>query len=111
MSAPEPVPRLVPERPLPPYAFVPGRGPHPVSDPRGHSYNRAPERPAPIDPERWQQSQPYLFGFDLVNRGFYWEAHEVWEGLWHACGRSGPTADLLKGLIQLAAAGVKVRQG
>ena len=34
----------------------------------------------------------------------------MWEGLWHAHGRNGPIADLLKGLIKLAAAGVKVRQ-
>src|SRR5262249_23073005 len=41
----------------------------------------------------------------------YWEAHEVWEGLWQACGRRGVTADFLKGLIRLAAAGVKARAG
>ncbi|MGD0039334.1 MAG: DUF309 domain-containing protein, partial [Isosphaeraceae bacterium] len=38
-------------------------------------------------------------------------AHESWESLWHAHGRRGPTADLLQGLIKLAAAGVKVREG
>jgi predicted metal-dependent hydrolase len=48
---------------------------------------------------------------DLFNHGYYWEAHEEWEGLWHACGRRGTTADFLKGLIKLAAAGVKVREG
>jgi predicted metal-dependent hydrolase len=48
---------------------------------------------------------------DLFNHGYYWEAHEVWESLWNACGRTGPTADFLKGLIQLAVAGVKVREG
>ncbi len=48
---------------------------------------------------------------DLFNHGYYWEAHEVWEGLWNAAGRSGITADFVKGLIKLAAAGVKVRQG
>jgi predicted metal-dependent hydrolase len=47
----------------------------------------------------------------LFNAGYYWEAHEAWEGLWHVYGRHGPTADVLKGLIKLAAAGVKVREG
>jgi hypothetical protein len=108
LSAP---PRLVPERPLPPYAHVPGRTPHPLSDPRGHRYGVEQERPQPPDPERWQECRPYLFGIDLFNHGYYWEAHEEWEGLWHACGRSGRTADFLKGLIKLAAAGVKVREG
>ncbi|MBI1348759.1 DUF309 domain-containing protein [bacterium] len=48
---------------------------------------------------------------DLFNHGYYWEAHEAWEALWVAVGRSGPVADLLKGLIKLAAAGVKLRAG
>jgi len=48
---------------------------------------------------------------DLFNHGYYWEAHEAWEGLWLAVGKSGPVADLLKGLIKLAAAGVKAREG
>ena len=46
----------------------------------------------------------------LFDAGYYWEAHEVWETLWHAAGRRGPTADILRGLIKLAAAGVKVRE-
>jgi predicted metal-dependent hydrolase len=56
-------------------------------------------------------SRAYLLGCDLFNYGYYWEAHEVWEGLWKACGRRGLTADFLKGLIKLAAAGVKAREG
>jgi hypothetical protein len=52
-----------------------------------------------------------LRGINLFNDGYYWESHEAWEGLWHAHGRRGPTADLLKALIKLAAAGVKVREG
>lgn len=105
------VARFVPEQPFPAYAYVPGHFPHPLSDPRGHSFGARPERPAPLDPERWRLSRPYLYGIDLFNHGYYWEAHEVWEGLWHACGRSGQTGRFLQGLIKLAAAGVKVRQG
>jgi hypothetical protein len=104
-------PRFLPDVPLPPYTHVPGRTPHPVSDPRGHSFGHAPERPAAPDPGDWRGCRPYLRGLDLFNHGYYWEAHEVWEGLWHACGRVGRTADFLKGLIKLAAAGVKVREG
>jgi len=96
---------------MPPYGYVPGRAPHPVSDPAGHSYGIAPERPPPLDPARWHDSPLYRFGIDLFNHGYYWEAHEAWEALWHAAGRRGPVADFLKALIQLAAAGVKVRQG
>jgi hypothetical protein len=49
-------------------------------------------------------------GIDLFNHGFYWEAHEVWEGLWNAAGRRGVIATFLKGLIKLAATGVKWRE-
>ena len=61
--------------------------------------------------QRWQACSPYLYGIDLFNHGYYWEAHEVWEGLWRACGRSGPAGTFLKALIGLAAAGFKVRVG
>jgi hypothetical protein len=109
---PRSVPRLVPELPLPPYTFVPGgRWPHPVSDPRGHSFGRSSDRPPPVTATDWLQSRTYLHGIDLFNHGFFWEAHEAWEALWHAVGRHGPVADFLKGLIHLAAAGVKGGQG
>src|SRR5947209_1764288 len=98
---PSGVPRLVPDEPLPPYTYVPGRCPHPTSDPAGHSFNVPRERPAAPDPDNWAACRPYQVGIDLFNHGYYWEAHEVWEGLWHACGRKGMTADFLKGLIRL----------
>lgn len=104
-------PRFVPDAAFPPYTFVPGRTPHPVRDPAGHLFGKSPELPTPLDPERRQESRAYLYGVDLFNHGYYWEAHEVWEGLWRAAGRTGQIADFLKGLIKLAAAGVKVRQG
>jgi hypothetical protein len=104
-------PRLVPELPLPPYTYVSGQAPHPVSHPDGHRHGVRPEPVAAPDPSRWQECRPYLYGIDLFNCGYYWEAHETWEQLWHACGRAGPTADFLRGLIKLAAAGVKVREG
>ena len=55
--------------------------------------------------------EEYLWGIQLFNCGYYWEAHESWEQVWHACGRKGLAADYLKGLIKLAAAGVKSREG
>jgi predicted metal-dependent hydrolase len=95
----------------PPYAFIPGGPwPHPKSSPRGHSFGRRAAPVAAIVDDQWGRSAAYLRGFALFNAGYYWEAHEVWEALWHAHGRSGPVADVLKGLIKLAAAGVKVRE-
>jgi predicted metal-dependent hydrolase len=65
----------------------------------------------PADRDRGARSRAFLRGVELFNAGYYWEAHEAWEGLWHAYGRKGPSADVLKALIKLAAAGVKVREG
>jgi hypothetical protein len=98
-------------RPLPPYSYVPGHAPHPVSDLRGHMHGHVAEPAPPLDPNDWRASPAYLDGVDLFNHGFYWEAHETWESLWHAAGRGGPTGAWLKGLIKLAAAGVKAREG
>jgi uncharacterized protein len=104
-------PRLLPDRPFPPYAYVPGDTPHPTRDPGGHSYGAEFEIPEPPNPEDWRGCREYLYGIDLFNHGFYWEAHEAWEGLWVACGRRGPTATYLQALISLAAAGLKARSG
>jgi uncharacterized protein len=99
--------RLVPDEPFPPYAFIPGRLPHPTSDPAGHSFGIESIEPAKIESERWHESRPYLYGIDLFNGSYYWESHVAWESLWLVSGRKGVTADFLKGLIKLAAAGVK----
>lgn len=99
------------DRPLPPYSYVPRRAPHPVSNPLGHMYGQEKPRPAPLDPDRWFESEEYRYGVDLFNHGFYWEAHEAWESLWVAAGRRGPTSLWLKALIKYAAAMVKVRAG
>lgn len=109
-SKPAAQPRCLPEIPLPPYTYVPGKTPHPVSDPRGHMFGIEAE-PLNASLEPWHRCHEYLRGIDLFNHGYYWEAHEAWEAVWHAAGRSGPIADLMKGLIKLAAAGVKTRAG
>lgn len=85
--------------PLPAERFLPGRSPRP----------RGPVLPEGLLPGSWEPSEwrrliPYLYAVDLHNHGFWWEAHEVWEGLWHAAGRTTPTARFVQGLIQVAAA-------
>lgn len=104
---------MTPERPFPPYSYVPGGPwPHPIRSPDGHSSGHRPPEPPPIPPgDGWRYSREYLSGMALFDAGYYWESHEVWEGLWNAHGRKGPVADVLKALIKLAAAGVKVREG
>lgn len=103
--------RLLPDHPFPPYAYVPGHTLHPTRDSGGHSYGAEFQIPEPPNPEDWRACRDYLHGIDLFNHGYYWEAHEAWEGLWIACGRRGPTATYLQALISLAAAGLKARSG
>jgi uncharacterized protein len=97
---------------LPAYSYVPGGPwPHP---------NRAKDTLADRDQEPClpattlsgdlAASPMFRRGVELFDAGYYWEAHEAWEFLWHAVGRRGPTADILRGLIKLAAAGIKVRE-
>jgi predicted metal-dependent hydrolase len=59
---------------------------------------------------RWLSSDAFLWGLDLFNHGYYWEAHEAWEGLWQVADRDDPLRTLFKGLILLSAAGVKIRE-
>ena len=106
-------PRYCPERPLPAYRYVPGLHPHPVRDPQGHSYQAAParNRHAPWEVGAWRTLIDWLFGVDLFNAFYFWEAHESWEGLWAAKPRDSAPARMLQGLIQIAAALLKIHLG
>src|SRR5262249_11741445 len=76
--------------PLPPYSYVPGGPwPHPRSSPEGHSFHSTQTAATPIVDDLWEASSVYLRGVTLFNAGYYWEAHEVWELVWHAHGRKG----------------------
>lgn len=89
-------------RPFPARAYLPGSSARPSAEPPDAS---------PLDPARWRSCDAYVEGLALFDRGYYWEAHERWEALWILAGRTGPVAELLRGLIQLAAAALKLRQG
>ncbi len=101
------VPRRYTTAAFPPYRYVPGKGrPHPVRDPRGHSYG-APAEAVWLDAEQWSSCETYLVAVDLFNHGYYWEAHEELERLWRGTGRRTETGVFLQGLIQVAAALLK----
>lgn len=126
-----PEPRYAPDISLPPYSYVPGHErPHPVNDPGGHLYAaRDSAHELPITPSQLStlpddptsrhralaaivaENSQWLYALDLFNAGFYWEAHEAWESFWNAFGRTTPEAQFIQGLIHLAAACVKVREG
>lgn len=55
-------------------------------------------------PASWSECEDYLFGVDLFNRAFLWEAHEAWEWVWIAAGKTTEPAGFVQGLIQISAA-------
>ena len=94
---------------FPPYRYVPGLHPHPTNSLDGHSYGGEDEEHEKWNSELWKTNQEYLFGIDLYNYHYYWEAHEAWEGLWIASVRNSSEHRFLQGLIKLGAALLKIR--
>ena len=52
----------------------------------------------------WRDCEHFLYGIDLFNAGYWWECHEVLEGLWHASGIGSEAGHVLQAVIQCAAA-------
>ena len=93
--------------PFPSYHYLPGQTPHPRRNPRGHSYGQPESKPGLFPAAQWKRSDDYLYGIDLYNFAFWWESHEVFEGLWYASGRNSVQGNFFQSLIQLAAANLK----
>src|SRR5580658_6893270 len=89
-------PRWLPQKSFPPYAYLQGKKPHPVRDPTGHSYQVV---AIPVAAKASLGSNVFLWGLDLFNHGYYWEAHEAWESLWQVAERGSSLRMLFKGLI------------
>lgn len=105
------LPRFMPGRSFPAYRYVPGVHPHPQRDPAGHSYGTRPQHEHRFDwsVDAWATLTDWLWGVDLFNAFYFWEAHEAWEVLWAAKPRESAPGQLLQGLIQVAAALLKIR--
>ncbi|MEY4582501.1 MAG: hypothetical protein RL701_7204 [Pseudomonadota bacterium] len=97
--------RYLPTRPLPSYAFLPGRTPRPsVHVPESNAHEKLTE-------QSWFGHAQYLWGVDLYNADLVWEAHEAWESLWRESLHGSSPRLFLQGLIQCAAASVKSALG
>jgi predicted metal-dependent hydrolase len=90
--------RRLPNIPLPNRRYVPGEMPHP----RHLSASVIPTLALATVDSIWLDTR-WLYGLDLFDAAFYWESHEVWEELWHTLGKTEPDAQLIQGMIQLAA--------
>ncbi len=96
---------------FPAYRYVPTQNPHPVIHPDGHSFGKEETEIERILPEHWQKNSLYLYGIDLFNYGYWWEAHEAWETIWLKTKKFDLEGQYLQGLIQMSAALLKLYQG
>ncbi len=88
---------------FPDYAYLPGQMP------KDEKRSDIPQfRLQKLSSQNWQTNEAYLYGIDLFNHAFYYEAHEVWEELWHVTGHKTQEGIFLKALIQIAAVRLKI---
>ncbi|OUR95858.1 hypothetical protein A9Q84_15275 [Halobacteriovorax marinus] len=98
----------MPEMDLPIYAFIPGRSTHP-NKPGGHMHGEEEPHAEPVEQDAPEENEILRFSLDLFNLEYFWESHVYLEALWNAHGRKGAIADFCKGIIMLAAAGIKLK--
>jgi len=99
-------------QPFPAYRYRPFQSgpaqPHPRNHPEGHAFAEEEAYLPHFSPDDWACCELYLYGIDLFNHGYWWEAHEALETVWHAAGqRSTVCGKFVQGLIQLAGAQLK----
>jgi hypothetical protein len=91
---------------LPAYRYVPGLLPHPFRSEKGHMYHGTPMF---AEGDVWEENEQFLYGADLFDARFLWEAHENWEHCWHRS--EGAQHKCIQGLIQMAASLLKHHMG
>jgi len=95
--------RYAPHYDLPEKRFLPGQGPG-KSRKSFHGW-KFPECPAFLPITSWEENAFYLYGIDLFNHGYFWEAHEVWGESFRAARGLDKTQMLyFQSLVQIAAA-------
>lgn len=99
MSRPEPIP-------LPPHAHVPGRNAR--HDDAVFAQFHDSVRPG-MGAKELARTLAWRAGWVYLNRGFYWEAHEVLEPVWMALPDGSAERQFTQALIQLANAALKHR--
>lgn len=93
---------------LPPEPYVPGR----TARPDEGVFDDLKAVLAPGVSVEWLvASRAYRAGHEAFQRGYFWEAHELWEAVWMCLPPASAERHLLRGLIQFANAGLKVRMG
>lgn len=99
------------DRPFPPYRHLPGTTPHPERSPDGHLRGASLTPTLSLTQKGWAENEDYLFGIDLFNAGYFWEAHASWERLWALEESDSEARRFLQALVQTSAACLKARMG
>ena len=90
--------------PLPKHRYVPGLT---ARHPEG-AFDRVRDMAdAETSSQTAAQNTAWLHGLDLLEAGFYWEAHEVLEQVWMNAGPQTPERAMVQAVIQLANAALK----
>jgi len=92
--------------PFPERAYVPGKTARPCEEPLAQ-YDITPK---PLSILNVQENPFFLYGVDLYNHHFFWEAHESWECIWKRESDESLKA-MIKGLIQVSGGYLKSIQG
>lgn len=93
---------------LPSNPHVPGQNARPAED----CFDVATSAVSPgLPPLALAASDAFQGGLEALSRGYHWEAHELLEAVWACLPPASAERHLLRGLIQLANAGLKRRMG
>lgn len=93
---------------LPEQPYLPGKIPRPET---GVVFDVSARAGDDVTADNWRDSEAWAAGFVLLRRGFFWEAHEVWEPVWHALAPDSPERFFVQAAIQFANARLKAIMG
>ncbi|MCC5987981.1 MAG: DUF309 domain-containing protein [Pararhodobacter sp.] len=96
------------EPPLPSHAYLPGQTPR---HPEGAFDQLRESARAGMSAEALAFSAAFRAGIFYLEKGYFWEAHEVLEPVWMALPHGASERHFLQALIQLANARLKARMG
>ena len=92
--------------PLPPHAYVPGQTPRHDDAVFAALHDTVREGMTVCE---LVQTDAWHAGLLYLEKGYFWEAHEMWEPIWMRTRVGSPERELVQGLIQLANAHLKAR--
>lgn len=91
---------------LPLQPYISGETPRPVTEPLAGLGIQ----PYSLSEVPLMENQFFLYGVDLYNHHYFWEAHESWELVWKL-EENSIIKDMIKGLIQAAGGYLKILHG